>query len=552
MAHLFRPLASLLPQWEAQTDPLSLQALRGPVVILGGGVAGLFCALKLAPLPTVVVSVTPIGEGASSWAQGGVAAAVAEGDTVAAHRQDTIAAGAGLVDPLIAELIAQEACARVEDLRAYGVPFDQDAQGKFLLSREAAHSTRRVVRVQGDRAGRAIMAALITQIHASPSIQLYPYLRGQKLLVQNGRVRGIELLSEEGTILRFLTEAVVLATGGLGHLYATTTNPAQADGQGLGLAARAGAAVADAEFVQFHPTALDLGRDPAPLATEALRGEGGILLREDGTRLMAAHPAGDLAPRDQVTRAIFAENKQGGSVFLDCVQALGPSFEEKFPTVFQICCAAGRDPTRESFPVRPAAHYHMGGIATDAWGRSSLPGLWACGEVACTGAHGANRLASNSLLESVVFAQRVAEDIRGRLTQEAPRGPLAQEKFSPLHSTPSFALSEEIQELRALMETHVGVQRDREGLREALQRLKESERRLRAQKILDQAALNRLISMQFITVAALQRAESRGSHFRSDIPSPSLEWQRHSFLYWSDLLRFRFCEQKGTAHVQRP
>src|ERR1700719_1258324 len=396
------------------------------VVIVGGGLAGLFCALKLAPRPVTLISAAPLGQGASSaWAQGGIAAAVAEGDSAEAHAADTIAVGGGIVDEGVALALAREAPARIHDLLHYGVPFDRDLEGKLAVGREAAHSARRIVHVRGDMAGKAIISALTEAVRRTPSIRVIEGFVAEALLTADGAVTGLQLRKTDDVTARPLTiasRAVVLATGGIGHLYAVTTNPHEASGLGLAIAARAGAVIADPEFVQFHPTAIMVGRDPAPLATEALRGEGATLINDHGERFMQArHPLAELAPRDVVARAVFAEIAARHGAFLDATTALGAHFAEKFPTVYASCIAAGIDPATQPIPVAPAAHYHMGGILVDDHGRTSLTGLWAGGEVSSTGAHGANRLASNSLLEAVVFAARIAEDIGGRMITKPTR-----------------------------------------------------------------------------------------------------------------------------------
>ena len=347
------------------------------IVIVGGGLAGLFCALKLAPRPVTVISAAPLGQGASTaWAQGGIAAAVAEGDSAEAHAADTVAAGTGLVDEAIALGIAREASARIHDLLRYGVPFDRDLEGRLAVGREAAHSARRIVHVRGDMAGKAIISALTEAVRATPSIRLIEGYAAEALLTEEGAVTGLQLRPVGDALAKPVTvasRAVVLATGGIGHLYAVTTNPAEASGLGLAIAARAGADIADPEFVQFHPTAIMVGRDPAPLATEALRGEGATLINEVGERFMLArHPLAELAPRDIVARGVFAEIAAGRGAFLDARAALGAHFAEKFPTVHASCIAAGIDPAKQPIPVAPAAHYHMGGIAVDARGRTSL------------------------------------------------------------------------------------------------------------------------------------------------------------------------------------
>src|ERR1044072_1932669 len=385
------------------------------VVIVGGGLAGLFCALKLSPRPVTIVTAAPIGEGASSaWAQGGVAAAVAEGDTPVAHARDTIAAGAGLVDETVAYAMAREAPERIRDLLKFGVPFDKDLEGHLLVGQEAAHSARRIVHVRGDQAGRHIMAALVAAVRKTPSIRVLEGYIVEDLITEGRTVTGLRARRADGHLASIPARTVVLASGGLGHLYAVTTNPGEARGHGPAVAARGGAIIADPEFVQFHPTAIDIGRDPAPLATEAIRGEGAWLINRARERFMLTiHREGELAPRDIVARGVFAELQAGRGAFLDASKAIGASFAQRFPSVAEYCRSAGIDPARAPIPVAPAAHYHMGGIMTDANGRTSLAGLWAAGEVASTGAHGANRLASNSLLEAVVYAARIAEDIAG-------------------------------------------------------------------------------------------------------------------------------------------
>ena len=483
------------------------------VVIVGGGLAGLFCALKLAPRPVTVISVAPLGQGASTaWAQGGIAAAVAEGDSAEAHAADTIAVGAGLVDEAIALGLAQEASARVHDLLHYGVPFDRDLEGKLAVAREAAHSARRIVHVRGDMAGLAIISALIEAVRRTPSIRVIEGYAAEALLTEDGAVTGLQLRKAGDAVARPVTiasRAIVLATGGIGHLYAMTTNPAEASGLGLAMAARAGAVIADPEFVQFHPTAIMAGRDPAPLATEALRGEGATLINDKGERFMLArHPLAELAPRDIVARGVFAEIAAGHGVFLDARAALGAHFAKEFPTVHASCMAAGIDPATQPIPVAPAAHYHMGGVAVDARGRSSLKGLWAGGEVSSTGAHGANRLASNSLLEAVVYAARIAEDIEDHSIAAPARLPTAQ--AIPRYGT---LPAQTEQSLRAMMTSHVGVIREREHLAAAVRSFAAIEHDAG-----NFALRNMATTALLVATSAWVRRESRGAHFRSDYP----------------------------------
>jgi L-aspartate oxidase len=519
------------------------------VVVVGAGLAGLFTALKLAPLPVTVVSAARFGEGASSlWAQAGIAAALAEGDSPEAHAADTIRAGAGIVDPKIAHLLADEARDRIEDLLRYGVPFDKDLEGHWSLGREAAHGRNRILHVKGDTAGRAIMHALMVAVRQTPSITVVEGFAARDLIMRDGRVAGVELApanagpSARGIVLP--ASAVVLATGGSGQLFAITTNPREARGEGIAIAARAGTVIADAEFVQFHPTAINIGRDPAPLATEALRGEGALLINARGERFMrAVHADAELGPRDVVARAVYREVVSGRGAFLDC-RPLGTTLAEHFPTVFATCRAAGIDPAREPIPVAPAAHYHMGGILTDAQGRSTVDGLWACGEVAATGAHGANRLASNSLLEAVVFGARVARDIAGTLPSANLTARRPSEAEAPHAGEAGSENTSAEQTLRRTMAAEVAVIRDEKSLTAALQAIGALEREANG----DRRLANMLTTAKLITAAALVRKESRGAHFRSDYPVPDARLARRSFLTLAQAEEI----VNGAAQTQRP
>ena len=480
-------------------------------LILGAGIAGLFTALKLSPYPATVLAGTRPGiSGSSAWAQGGIAAAVGAGDSWQSHATDTLSAGAGLCDRDIANLVAREAAARIGDLVDLGVPFDRNADGSLAVGREAAHSAHRIVHIKGDRAGADISRILAERALATPSITLMEGFHAIELALEDGRITGLFARTGIGHAARlvlFRSPAIVFASGGLGALYAVTTNPLESRGEGLGMAARAGAIIADPEFVQFHPTALDVGRDPAPLATEALRGEGAILIDETGRRFMLdLHADAELAPRDVVARALHRARAAGHKTYLDCTSAIGAAFAQRFPTVYGACVAAGFDPATQPIPVAPAAHYHMGGIASDERGRSSLEGLWAVGECAATGLHGANRLASNSLLEAIVFGARAADDIAANVAPRAGRGtPPAPERFAS--PAPPHVLREAMTRL-------VGLERDEEGLAQALAIIAQVERAGGSEP----ALLNMTAAAKLVTTAALARHESRGGHYRSDYP----------------------------------
>lgn len=498
-------------------------------LIVGAGIAGLFTALSLAPFPALIIAAeTPGASGSSAWAQGGIAAAVGDGDSWTAHADDTLRAGAGISDPEIAGLVAREAPERIEDLLRLGAPLDRGNDGRLAVAREAAHTHCRIVHVSGDRAGAAISRTLAQAAHAAPSVTMLDTMRALELATVDGEVVGVFARHGSGRdakIVLVRSRQVILATGGVGALFGTTTNPPGSRGEGLGMAARAGARIADPEFVQFHPTAIAVGRDPAPLATEALRGEGATLIDERGYRFMTdIHSAAELAPRDIVARAIHREIACGHRVFLDCRSAIGEPFASRFPTVDAACKSAGIDPATQPVPVAPAAHYHMGGIASDRWGRSSLPGLWSVGECAGTGLHGANRLASNSLTEALVFGARVARDVRGKQVDVASR--LSQPR-APKAGSPQ-ALPHH---LRAAMSRGAGLERDSEGLSDTLgilSRIKSA--------VSDPADLNAIAAATLIVAGALARQESVGAHYRTDYPNPGVSPAR-SFLTLADAER---------------
>lgn len=476
----------------------------GPLIV-GAGLAGLSAALEAARAGAKVLVATPeplLNACSSAWAQGGMAAALTAADTAELHAKDTEAAGAGLVEMDATRALTGAGRATVEWLAALGAPFDRDADGGFVVSLEAAHSMPRVARVGGDGAGRAILSAVVAAVRAEKRIDVWDDGRLKGLSRDaDGRVVGALIArGPGGKLVEVTATAVVLATGGAGGLFAATTTPAALKGEGMALAALAGAEILDPEFVQFHPTAMDVGLDPAPLATEALRGEGARLIDGEGRFLLGEAEDADLQPRDVVARAVHAARANGRGAYLDARAAVGAAFPHEFPAVFAACMRAGLDPRVSPIPVMAACHYHMGGIAADADGRTSVAGLYAVGECAATGVHGANRLASNSLLEAAAFGRRAGAAVAGETGGGRPLPTVA----SP--DLPEAAMAE----LRAAMTAHAGVVRDAEGLSGLIALID----RLAARH----GAAASLTAARLIAQGALDRRESRGGHYRSDYP----------------------------------
>ena len=537
------------------TDGAPMSVKTDSVIVVGSGMAGLICALALAPRSVTLMTKTPRLEGGSSlWAKGGIAAAVGPEDTPEHHAADTLSAGAGLSDPESALRLAEEGVDNLQWLVDEGVPFDRAVDGTLALAREAAHGYARIVHAGGDATGRILMQALIKRVRATRSITVLEDTFAHDLMVSDGQVQGLVAYHPKKGWAYHYASQVVLATGGIGMTWWHTSNPIESTGDGLAMAARAGAKLADLEFVQFHPTALAVKNETngasLPLLTEALRGAGALLLDESGYRFMVSeHPAAEMAPRDVVARAIEKRTRAGHRVYLDLRPVLTGGHSASFPQAIEASKRAGFDPGTEPLPVIPAAHYHMGGIQTDQRGRTSIDGLWACGEVAATGVHGANRLASNSLLEAMVYARRVAADIRSH-----PGSQNKQALLAP--ATPNIPANSACAELkrifdatRELMSRYAGVLRSGDGLETAFSQLSKFDRQLR--DLSDRYAphdpssadtvvrwsetRNLLLIARLVTLAALQREESRGAHYRDDHPISTREWQRHQTLTVDEL-----------------
>ena len=545
------------------TEETACQHWRTNVVIIGSGVAGLACALALAPTPVIVMTKTasPVS-GSTALAQGGIAAAMGRDDTPEQHALDTINAGAGLVDEERALVLAREGTEAVRRLIAAGMRFDRKPDGMLSLGREAAHGKARIVHAGGDTTGRNLSETLVEMARATPSIRLVSDAFVLDLIAQRGRIGGVVAVHKSFGRIQVHANAVVLASGGVGGLWLESTTPLEATGDGLALAARAGARMADLEFMQFHPTALVPRQaqrgERLALLTEALRGAGAVLLDAAGRRFMPSeHPLAELAPRDVVARAIAKRRATGEPVFLDLRPALASRGTAAFPQALLLCRQAGYEPTREPVPITPATHYHMGGVATDGDGHTTLEGLWACGEVACTGVHGANRLASNSLLEGLVFGARVAASIRGgegsfASAVESPRVLL------PAAALPLEALGRIRRRVRDIMTLYAGLLRDGKRLARAAAELAtlEAELERRASAGADDSAgtigtpgpandysaivawgelRNMLLSARLVVHAAERRTESRGAHFRSDYPQTAAGWQHRQVISMTEL-----------------
>lgn len=537
-----------------------MERLPADLVVVGSGLAGLACALR-APGRVVVLTKTDVAEGGSSyWAQGGIAAALGPGDTPAAHAADTLAVAGGIALPAAVESLTAAAPATVRMLADLGVPFGRahgegERGGALALGREAAHGAARIAHAGGDATGRHVCDALLRAVRARPNVTLLEGCFAFDLLVAKDAMRGVLAYDDGRGWLVLRAPRVVLAAGGIGALWAETTNPPEATGDGLAMAARAGARLADLEFVQFHPTALATpsgGDGRLPLLSEALRGAGALLVDDRGRRFMPDEdPRAELAPRDVVARAVFRQRAGGREVLLDLRPALAHGGTAAFPSALDACRRAGYRPEAAPVPVLPAAHYHMGGVLADLDGRTSLPGLWACGETACTGVHGANRLASNSLLEALVAGGRVADAAAAYAPPPcAAEPPFAVPGLPDPAGLPALRLS-----LGRLAARRLGVERDRAGLEAALLEVADVQRSLgrlpagrlgggsgwlAAVRAHGELRNLRLVA-RLVAATALAREESRGAHFRRDHPEPRPEWCRRQTVTLAEVARGEPC-----------
>jgi len=512
-----------VPGWTVSAD----------VVVIGSGVAGLTTALNLRAnnLSVLLITKARIDAGSTKWAQGGIAAALGPGDTPDQHKKDTLIAGAGLCDSEAVDILVTEGPEAVRKLIARGAVFDKSDSGEIALTREGGHLRNRILHAGGDATGAEVSRALLAAVHEDEGIEVIENALAIDVLKNSeGRVCGATIHvigagSRDG-VGRALARAVVIATGGLGQVYSQTTNPSVSTGDGVALALRAGAKIADVEFIQFHPTVLwrELSESgQQPLISEAVRGEGGVLVNINGERFMQGkHPQADLAPRDIVAKEIFRQMAETNSphVWLDATKIA--DFKDRFPTIYASCLENGIDPTKEMIPVAPASHYASGGVLVNMVGETTVPGLYACGETACTGAHGANRLASNSLLEGLVFGTRISADIAAHVP------PHSQPVENSTDATQNFLLDPAIKgELQAAMSKGAGVMRSKESLEETLKVLENLAKQRSTTPCIEAWEISNLYLLAVAIVrAALERNESRGSHWRADFPTTSPSWSK--------------------------
>ena len=500
-------------------------------IIVGSGIAGLYTALLANEQGSVLlITKGSIDDCNTKYAQGGIAAAISKHDSAELHFKDTIAAGDGLCDEKAVRILVDEATDRISDLVNFGVPFDT-LNGKVALTLEAAHSVPRILHAGGDATGEHIEVTLSNRVHAA-KIKVLENCLATRILVENGRVRGVSAFHYRlGSTDEYECRHLILATGGGGQLFKFTTNSEVATGDGIALAFKAGAEIMDMEFFQFHPTALRLPGVTPFLISEAVRGEGGVLRNAEGYRFMPDYAAeGDLAPRDVVTRSIVAEMKKEGSdrVFIDVTHLPPRIITARFPHIYRFCLDHGLNITKTPVPVAPAAHYMMGGIKVNTWGETNITGLFAAGEAACTGVHGANRLASNSMLEVMVFAKRIMEKTKKGRIITAPRQNEIHRILGERRRVKKVISAPSLSALQQLHWDKVGIIRNKEGLTQAAETLAAWQESLPQPTDRPSHELNILVLVgRLMTEAALLREESRGAHFRADFPQSSPEWQRH-------------------------
>jgi L-aspartate oxidase len=505
------------------------------VLVIGGGIGGLTAAVGAARRWNVaLLTKSTFDDTATFLAQGGIAAAIGPYDSPELHFRDTLVAGAGLCDEEAVHILVEEGPGRVRELEHMGTKFDK-REGQLVLASEGAHSVPRVVRAGGDATGSVVASALVDAMITGSRVELHENEFAVDLLTDEGRCVGAVSLGADGELTVALARAVVLATGGAGQVFSNTTNPDVATGDGHAMAYRAGALLRDLEFMQFHPTALHCDEDPTFLITEALRGEGAYLVDRQGRRFMEdAHPQAELAPRDVVVRRMKRVMEESGTdcVWLDARHLPGDFLKERFPTVYAGLCHRGFDLEHELIPVSPASHYFVGGAVTDLWGKTSLPGLYACGEVSSSGVHGANRLASNSLLEGLVFGERVVRDLNRYLSapERSVRKIRLELSDESRQGNPPDLVRTAAVEVKKTMSRLCGVVRSREGLQEAARALSTIRESLEppSRNVEELELFNLLTLASLMVSSALTREESRGVHLRSDFPAPNEEvWRRH-------------------------
>lgn len=505
-------------------------SLETDFIVIGSGVAGLRSAIEIAESGSSVTVLTKdkASESNTEYAQGGVAVVLSDDDNAELHEDDTLVAGAGLCDEKAVETLVNEGTKYIKELIDWGTEFDREG-GKLVFTKEAAHSRRRILHAHGDSTGAEFVRSLIARAKHEKTINLTPFANTESLIVNDGRCVGVRFLDPILKAPReIFAKGVVMCTGGAGQLYQHTTNPPVATGDGMAMAYFAGAEMADMEFIQFHPTALNLENAPRFLLSEAMRGEGGQLKNKYGERFMSRYDERlELAPRDIVSRSIVAEMRRTGTrtVFLDMTAIDEKFLKERFPKIYETCRHFGLNIATDMLPVSPASHYCMGGIRTDLWGRSTLAGLYAAGEVTCTGVHGANRLASNSLLEGLVFGARAGEAaLVDSSTFEVRRSKFEVDQPQTSNLKPQTSLSTAVKKrVKRIMWERVGILRDRDSLVRALNEFEQI-----ASSNLSTSSRNFVTLAELVATAALWREESRGGHFRTDFPEPRNEWRTHS------------------------